>query len=486
MGVGRLTDVLRSHFAPDQVFQDISSIQPGADFVKALEQAFVECAAVLVVIGPRWLTVTDREGHRRLDDPNDWVRQEVAAALGRPDLPVFPLLVDGALMPRAEDLPEPLRSLTRRQAHELTFRHWAKDVAVLIETLKRIPSLSPTAGTTRDTRSHRRFAAWSALGIGAALAAGFVVWKAELPHLVTTMPGQVQSESNEAAAPRTAPSSIAAPKFNPSPSPSMAQPSATVQPTPKPTLAEQQEVGRQREESATRAMTQPVTDAVGKRTVPEALTSSMVNLPGNCFEMGSPTDEAGHNEDERQHRACVDAFALSKTEVTQAQWTLLMGKNPSKSECADCPVENVSWKDATAFIEQLNALTGQRYRLPTEAEWEYACRGGRSDERYCGGNDLDAVGWYDKNSLARVHPVAQKQPNGFGLYDMSGNVWEWTCSGFDKGYSGGERQCARGALTYVLRGGAWTDGSRNARSARRLTYAPAYNYFFGFRLARTL
>ena len=139
--VGRLAEDLRKHFARDQVFHDIASIDPGADFVEALQRALDTCAAVLVVIGPKWLTVADRQGRRRLDLSDDWVRHEIAESLRRPGVRVFPLLLD-AEMPSAEDLPEPLRPLTRRQAFPLTGRHWPKDVAELVEFLKKVPGLA--------------------------------------------------------------------------------------------------------------------------------------------------------------------------------------------------------------------------------------------------------------------------------------------------------------------------------------------------------
>ena len=141
--VGRLAEDLRKHFPRDQVFQDIASIDPGADFVEALQQGLDTCAAVLVVIGPKWLTVADRQDRRRLHLPEDWVRHEVAESLRRPGVRVFPVLLD-AEMPRAEDLPEDIKPLTRRQAFPLTGRHWAKDVAELIEFLKRVPGLGAT------------------------------------------------------------------------------------------------------------------------------------------------------------------------------------------------------------------------------------------------------------------------------------------------------------------------------------------------------
>ena len=170
-------------------------------------------------------------------------------------------------------------------------------------------------------------------------------------------------------------------------------------------------------------------------------------------------------------------YEMGKYEVTQAQWKAVMGSNPSNfSECGDnCPVEQVSWDDVHIFLQKLNAKTGKQYRLPSEDEWEYACRGGSSNE-YCGGDNLDELGWYDKNSREKTHPVGFKKPNGYGLYDMSGNVWEWSNDRYESGKP-----------SRVMRGGSWDFGPRGARAANRFGSAPAGRFNSnGFRLARTL
>jgi TIR domain len=140
--VSRLVDELRRHFPPDEVFQDIVSIDPGANFRDTLEKALGSAAVMLAIIGRGWLSATDKQGRRRLDLPGDFVRLEVAESLRRPGVRVFPILVNGAEMPSEEDLPEPLKPLHRRHAFELTVRHWHNDVAELVQTLKRVQGLS--------------------------------------------------------------------------------------------------------------------------------------------------------------------------------------------------------------------------------------------------------------------------------------------------------------------------------------------------------
>lgn len=164
-----------------------------------------------------------------------------------------------------------------------------------------------------------------------------------------------------------------------------------------------------------------------------------------------------------------------------------MGSNPSHfQDCGDgCPVENVSYEDVQAYIAQLNHQTGRRYRLPTEAEWEYACRAGGS-HTYCGSNDAGAVAWYTSNSDHKSHPVGQKQSNALGLYDMSGNVWEWTCSAYTEGgYDGSESQCTNDAkYLRALRGGSWLHLPGGVQSANRDFDSGDRIGLQGFRLAQ--
>jgi formylglycine-generating enzyme required for sulfatase activity len=215
----------------------------------------------------------------------------------------------------------------------------------------------------------------------------------------------------------------------------------------------------------------------------------MVAIPAGSFDMGLNNGEA---DEKPVHRVTLaKPFAMGKTEVTQGQWEAVMGNNPSGfKNCGDnCPVENVSWNDAKEFIQKLNSKTGKQYRLPSEAEWEYACRAGGQHE-YCGSNDISSVAWYDKNSGSATHAAAQKQVNVFGLYDMSGNVWEWVEDRYHDSYNGALADGSVlpwGGAERVLRGGSWNSVLRNLRSAKRLKYDSVVRVDNGgFRLARTL
>ena len=223
------------------------------------------------------------------------------------------------------------------------------------------------------------------------------------------------------------------------------------------------------------------------------IDTEMVEVSAGCFQMGSPPTDLEQNIDETQHKVCLTkAFLIGKYELSQAQWESVMRRNPSAMvNCGpNCPVEQVSWRDVQRFIEKLNDATGLDYRLPTEAEWEYACRGGGKIQKYCGGNYLAELGWYDSNSGRRTHVRGQKQANALGIYDMSGNVSEHVSDRYAEDYyknsvvdnpQGPEQGFAR-----VSRGGSWRNEAILSRSASRRRVKPGRRgNFLGFRLART-
>ena len=208
------------------------------------------------------------------------------------------------------------------------------------------------------------------------------------------------------------------------------------------------------------------------------MTINLVLIPPGEFMMGSPQAEEGRDADEGpQHRVRItNPFYIAVHEVMQAQYEKVMGENPSYFRGANLPVEAVSWNDATEFCRRLSRKVGGKVRLPTEAEWEYACRA-RSTEAHCFGDDpagLGEYGWFAGNSEGRTHPVGEKKPNAWGLHDMHGNVWEW-CADWSGDYDAGpvsDPQGPENGASRVLRGGSWYIGVNGCRSASRYTYWP--------------
>jgi formylglycine-generating enzyme required for sulfatase activity len=203
----------------------------------------------------------------------------------------------------------------------------------------------------------------------------------------------------------------------------------------------------------------------------------MVYVKGGCYQMGAADDDCDATVEERPlHEVCVDDFYIGRYEVTQGQWKSVMGSNTiDLSTCKEdnCPVDNVSWNEVQDFIKKLNSKSGgNKYRLPTEAEWEYAARSGGKDERYAGGKDLEKVAWYADNSGKINHLVGTKAPNGLGIYDMSGNVWEMTSDWYGTTYySSSPRNNPTGPSIgddHVIRGGCRTGGVPNQRTTRRI------------------
>ena len=217
----------------------------------------------------------------------------------------------------------------------------------------------------------------------------------------------------------------------------------------------------------------------------------MVKVAGGTFQMGATSEQGSDAFDWEKpvHPVTLSDYYIGQTEVTQELWEAVMGSNPSYFTGDNRrPVEKVSWDDCQEFIEKLNRLTGKNFRLPTEAEWEYAARGGNKSRgyKYSGSNNPDAVAWYYYNSGGKTHPVAQKQSNELGLYDMSGNVWEW-CSDRYGDYSSNSQTNPIGASSgsfRVLRGCGYGNGVRGVRVSDRFNYTPDFrDLIFGLRLA---
>ena len=223
----------------------------------------------------------------------------------------------------------------------------------------------------------------------------------------------------------------------------------------------------------------------------QQVNAQMVQVQGGTFTMGCTREQRPcYDHEKPAHQVQVRAFQIGKYEVTQQLWEVVMGKNPSDFDnCPQCPVEQVNWEDVQNFLKALNQ-TGAQYRLPTEAEWEYAARGGQQSRgyQYAGGENLDAVGWYEENSGDKPHPVGQKQANELGLYDLSGNVSEWVADWYGP-YTVGPVTDPRGpaeGADRVSRGGSWINPARGCRAADRFWGSPGvHTSSLGFRLART-
>jgi formylglycine-generating enzyme required for sulfatase activity len=246
------------------------------------------------------------------------------------------------------------------------------------------------------------------------------------------------------------------------------------------------------------------------------LRMSFVWVPGGCFEMGCGDWSGDCSDSEKPvHKVCVNGFWMARHEVTQGQWERLMGYNPSEFKgCGSlCPVEKVSWNEALEFASRLTRKTGYTFRLPTEAEWEYACRSGGKKQEYAGGGTLDAAAWYRSNAKGGPHTVGRKRPNGLGIYDMSGNVWEWCLDVSDKkaylkakgtlgdpvfigrryadiygdGYNNILRTLKDASGYRIVRGGSWGNVAYRLRCSARIRGKPGSRRdWLGFRLVREL
>ena len=228
-------------------------------------------------------------------------------------------------------------------------------------------------------------------------------------------------------------------------------------------------------------------------------------VEGGIFTMGC-TDEQGCDCDRNEmpaHKDTVSDFYMGRYEVTQRLWKAVLGPDLDRSHntgCDDCPVEHVSWEDTQLFITKLNILTGRSFRLPTEAEWEYAARGGKRSKgyKYSGSNDLDEVAWYAENyqeskygEKGTTHPVGMKKPNELGLYDMSGNVWEWCDDWYTKEFFLNGKQIHQGwpyeetftPFRRILRGGSWGGNAKGCRvSCIDYEFSKYHDEYGGFRL----
>lgn len=219
------------------------------------------------------------------------------------------------------------------------------------------------------------------------------------------------------------------------------------------------------------------------------LNMKLVKINGGTFQMGSDI----HSNETPIHTVTLSAFYIGKYEITRAQWQAVMGYDPSYfSDCDDCPVERVSWYDVKSFLQKLNQLSGRNYTLPTEAQWEYTAGGGAIERTIWAGTDVESslgsFAWYDGNSNSRTHSIGTKSPNALGIFDMSGNVFEWCEDDWHRYYSGAPGNGSawvdspRGAYR-IYRGGYWLGEPASSRVAFRMCRPPDFIGGVGFRVA---
>lgn len=224
-----------------------------------------------------------------------------------------------------------------------------------------------------------------------------------------------------------------------------------------------------------------------KEKTTEKINIETVFVQGGSFDMGSDNES-----DDRKpaHQVTLKEYKIGKYEVTEAQWKTVMGNNPSSYEyCNDCPVVNVNWNEVQEFIQKLNIMTGKQYRLPTEAEWEYAARGGMYDrmKKHSGRQLPQTIAWYEGNAKDHVHKVGRKYPNELGIYDMTGNVEEWCADWYGKDYYTKKDvtnpKGPDGGVSKVVRGGSWESNKDEISVTRRAAYLPdTRSISLGFRL----
>ncbi len=513
---------LQRTFGSRQLFMDVDSIQRGRDFHQVLDRHLKQSAIMLAVIGPRWVDARDAEGNRRLEDPDDFIRLEVARALKR-DIAVIPLLVGGARMPKAGELPADLRGLTRRQGITITHENFPSDMDALekdIGALLQRPKLR------------------SLIAVSSTVLALIVLVSAYVLGAFAPSPSQPRSERQASRKAEDAAARAAADKLK---SDATAKRQAN--------RAEQRRRELEAKKSAPAIWTPPLdrvlTAAEEQQLAPKQEFQEcrdcprMILVPAGSYLMGSAPTEPGHSKIEApQHSVTIaKAFASGKFEVTFDQYKAFMqetnhtapktcsnfdpNKNipinlsasfwsPGFQQEGDHPAVCVSWRDAKAYVAWLSKTLAKEYRLLSEAEWEYVARAGShtryhfgdSEMRLCEfGNVADST---DASKLSarplaecrdgyvRTAPVGKFAANAFGLHDTIGNVWEWVedCghANYEGAPSDGSAWLAGACTTRVSRGGGWGSIAPHLRSAARNTLFGADDryHFLGFRVARTL
>jgi formylglycine-generating enzyme required for sulfatase activity len=518
---------LATYIGDKAVFMDVDSIALGRDFRQSLHDSLESCDAFLALIGPSWLDSKDAAGKRRLDDPTDFVRQEIATALKR-NIPVTPVLLQDAQMPAEQSLPDDLKDLAFRNGFELSHTRWRSDVREMVQRLG--------LGSAAAARAEARAASPAkpiALDQPPAIRSGA---PPERQHEVPGMPrerlwltrrGALGAAAAAAAAGAVA---ISAPYIR-------RWASAPPRPALKTIAFDYATV----DEKAARMPVERASGSIFTETLGASVGLDMVSIPAGVFTMGSPKYEPERRANEGpQHSVTLGRFYIGAFPVTQAQWAAVVTAHPAKLAYGldaypsffkgdDLPVESVAWNQADEFCRRLAEMTRRDYRLPSEAEWEYSCRAGSTGPfnvgptittdlaNYCGeggavcgqsdgksvASDVyDGVtygsGAYDQGPAGTVRGTTTPQgtfpPNRFGLYDMHGNVWEYCLDVANPTYAdapadGGAYLSGLPGSNRILRGGSWSHNPAICRSAYRDVIAPdnpGWQGRIGLRVACTL
>ncbi|MEO0770380.1 MAG: SUMF1/EgtB/PvdO family nonheme iron enzyme [Cyanobacteria bacterium J06649_4] len=453
---GRIYDRLVAEFGREHVFKDVDDIPLRVDFAEHLDKAVSQCQVVLVVIGKTWTTVVDEDGNRRLDSQDDFVRIEVESALKR-GIPVIPVLLEGVRMPNRAQLPKSLHPLVRRNGTQVGYDpRFHTDMDRLIKGLQ---ALMRVAEATPSSQSESA-----------------VIQEAD----ATTKP---VAKAVKEALTEDSPVEPAKPSV-----PTFSFEVVKVDAKGKETQREQRRAEYRREDLG------------------QGVTLDMVAIPGGIFQMGS-ADGQEYDSERPQHKVTVKPFWMGKYAVTQAQWKAVaalpkversLEATPSRFKGQNQPVEQVSWDAAIEFCQRLSRKTGRDYRLPSEAEWEYACRAGTSSAFHYGETLTAELANYNAGYTFGSGPKGQYRKtttdvgsfpaNDFGLYDMHGNVWEWYQDHWHENYQGaptdGSAWLSSGEnAKRLLRGGSWGVNPDYCRSANRSGDARDIRYCsYGFRV----
>jgi formylglycine-generating enzyme required for sulfatase activity len=509
-----LFNELRQKLGEASVFMDVDSIALGRDFRSALQKTLASCDLMLVLIGRNWTEVKDEKGRTRLDDPTDFVRLEIETALKR-DIVVTPVLVQGAHMPAAERLPPEMRDLVYRNGFELSHGRWESDLAEMMHRL----NLGPPMGDG---------AVMPSASVDAAPIAAIPPAKPQ----DRTRPGLIRlSRRQTLGLAATAAVGTAA---------VIAVPAIRKLMT-KPALRTISYEVASVDEKGARIPSEIYTTAAFTEAIGSPAGLEMISIAAGGFIMGSPPDEPERQPNEGpQHQVTLSPFFLGASPVSQGQWAAVVSAhpdairrnlvpNPSFFKGINLPVETISWDNAEEFCLRLAAITGRPYRLPSEAEWEYACRGGTETPfnvgptitpdlaNYCGtggavcgesdGKSIASDSYYGMHYSSGAYgegptgifrgtttPPGTFPRNRFGLYDMHGNVWEYCLDKVTADYTeapldGSAYLSGPPDALRMLRGGSWSHNPAICRSAYRdsnIPNSPGWQGRIGVRVACTI